>query len=903
MASDRKSDKYRHQFQNAFPDLVMGPLHRWNDPPADSSKINMMHKQPMCKWKDMTKTNHDAILGQRSKGNLNVFTKTGKGSGLFVVDIDVKDHGVEAWKMLQDEHGQATCNHVVRTPSGGFHFYFAYDDRLNSIPNKAKFHYLGKEVGIDVRTNGGIIVMPPTVGTDNKPYEVLRCPSEDESRASTVPQWLVDFFLKKQNEKNPKKRTAAQAEAAAEGEQEHAECDKKLSVVEKILRPHLIDACMRLCSLIKPGSIHKYDDWIHFAFALHNTLGVAGWPLFEEVSKRNDEKYDMQACKHKYFRETAAKDDPAYGVWTLYEWAKRDTTEVEYEMVMFGVNDRESNREYHDRTAMRFLNLLPHCTTAKEEREIKLCLQQFLLDTLVIVEQSIVLKRKVSWETKEPFFDGMSQAKFFESCRQKKIAYSQQSDHDADSDDDGSSVEKHSLYDAIFSIFEDLSYNGLCFYPINMNGESGEVHFMENHRAFNMFMGFRSWKLLRGKTCYKDFRNVEILRQHIYKVLFYEDGDEDQQKKNGDWFIKGLAAKFCRPWERINKVPAFISEEGGVGKSAFLLWIMDNIFGTMYADEITNEHQLDPKFNARARFMLWALYDDIGKKLNLKAMATRKRMRIELKGVDCEMNVPDFRDMFVCSNTFNPVTYERGERRAVPSECFTGFTSKKNGGKEYLNTLFSVLETERGKPNLDAVEDFAFYLTEIWKKDPTWDVQYTPTTAMMRKKDGEIKQSLTVQTLRNYGENYAHDQLVPNGNGLPKSCLFAFHKHLHGVNIGAQEQGKFVEEVESIFKLAKISCEDDRIEHKPVPWTTEVPNTHYESGVATHAICKCTKKNHQQRGWKRLTVEQLCGAVRKWEGSAVHFPQCKCTDRIAAEQTKAIVYGLQQLLLYHEFGF
>ena len=74
---------------------------------------------------------------------------------------------------------------------------------------------------------------------------------------------------------------------------------------------------------------------------------------------------------------------------------------------------------------------------------------------------------------------------------------------------------------------------------------TGVLRKSKNHPPFS---GGNVW----AKACCKDFRNAEILLQHIY------NGDEDQQKNNGDRFIKGLAGKVL-PSERIDKVPAFSS--------------------------------------------------------------------------------------------------------------------------------------------------------------------------------------------------------------------------------------------------------------------------------------------------------------------------------------------------------
>ncbi len=89
-----------------FPALVIGPTYKWDDPPTKPKhEAGKMHKVPMCKWKGMVATDAAGIRREQGRGNRNTFAITGKRSGLFVVDIDVCDNGVTAWRELVTQHG------------------------------------------------------------------------------------------------------------------------------------------------------------------------------------------------------------------------------------------------------------------------------------------------------------------------------------------------------------------------------------------------------------------------------------------------------------------------------------------------------------------------------------------------------------------------------------------------------------------------------------------------------------------------------------------------------------------------------------------------------------------------------------------------------------------------------
>jgi hypothetical protein len=69
----------------------------------------------------------------------------GEASGLLVVDIDrVKaddEYCGNEWMMdLEAANDETICTLGVRTPSGGLHLYFAWDERMTEFGNSVRFH-------------------------------------------------------------------------------------------------------------------------------------------------------------------------------------------------------------------------------------------------------------------------------------------------------------------------------------------------------------------------------------------------------------------------------------------------------------------------------------------------------------------------------------------------------------------------------------------------------------------------------------------------------------------------------------------------------------------------------------------------------------------------------------------
>jgi len=91
----------------------------------------------------------------------NIGIATGKKSGIFVLDVDPR-HGGD--KTLGDRLDNPGTELIVRTGSGGWHFYYAY------APTHPVGSHTGVLQGIDVKGDGGYVVAPPSNHKDGGYY-------------------------------------------------------------------------------------------------------------------------------------------------------------------------------------------------------------------------------------------------------------------------------------------------------------------------------------------------------------------------------------------------------------------------------------------------------------------------------------------------------------------------------------------------------------------------------------------------------------------------------------------------------------------------------------------------------------------------------------------------------------
>lgn len=117
----------------------------------------------------------------------------GPTSGVFAVDPDVPKEpgdpdGLAAWNALAERHGGVPPTHSHETPSGGRHVLFAYPEGLR-ITNKEGAL---KGTGINVRGDGGYVIMAPSQMADGRVYRVAD--EFDFWTFAAAPEWLLDLI-------------------------------------------------------------------------------------------------------------------------------------------------------------------------------------------------------------------------------------------------------------------------------------------------------------------------------------------------------------------------------------------------------------------------------------------------------------------------------------------------------------------------------------------------------------------------------------------------------------------------------------------------------------------------------------------------------------------------------------
>lgn len=112
----------------------------------------------------------------------NVGVRTGEVSGIVVVDVDSYHDGDAGLADLEAEHGALPATLTADTGGGGHHLVFAHP-RNREVRNKA-----GMAKGVDLRADGGYVVVPPSVHISGRAYGWQRPLQE----LAALPQWLTE---------------------------------------------------------------------------------------------------------------------------------------------------------------------------------------------------------------------------------------------------------------------------------------------------------------------------------------------------------------------------------------------------------------------------------------------------------------------------------------------------------------------------------------------------------------------------------------------------------------------------------------------------------------------------------------------------------------------------------------
>ena len=139
-------------------------------------------------FKDATTDKDKITEWWQANPDANIGLATGAQTGVWVLDIDAHKDGGSTIDALEAKHGKLPDTVEVLTPHGGRHLWFAWP------PNGTVCTSVGKiGVGVDIRGDGGYVVVPPSRLRDTtRRYDFEASSHLANTPIVNAPEWLTD---------------------------------------------------------------------------------------------------------------------------------------------------------------------------------------------------------------------------------------------------------------------------------------------------------------------------------------------------------------------------------------------------------------------------------------------------------------------------------------------------------------------------------------------------------------------------------------------------------------------------------------------------------------------------------------------------------------------------------------
>lgn len=144
-------------------------------------------KRPIVRWQPFQDGLPSEDLVRRwfarwPSANLSVVT--GAVSGLVVLDVDPQHGGDDSLATLEARHAPLPETVEASTGGGGRHIYFAH-------PRYEIRSRVGMAPGLDLRADGGVIIVPPSIHPSGRPYRWRRGRAPEDIALAPLPIWLL----------------------------------------------------------------------------------------------------------------------------------------------------------------------------------------------------------------------------------------------------------------------------------------------------------------------------------------------------------------------------------------------------------------------------------------------------------------------------------------------------------------------------------------------------------------------------------------------------------------------------------------------------------------------------------------------------------------------------------------
>ncbi len=245
-------------------------------------------KNPMNKWgdkKNQFKTNTYEFNAK--KQNVNLVIPTGKVNNIIVVDLDFYAkkgetfiyENTQFYKNFGYNYIEDFDTFTVKTPSGGLHLYFKYDENVDKTTSNGEEH-------VDTRGNGGYIVSPNSIINGNK-YEIIK-----DTHFKHLPDNLKDYlsnviFNRKDKPKKKPKKKRKEIKKTENKEEEVIE-EEGYYHLDKFTYNFSDELLIEIIEGLPEKYFNTYQGWLIFTTAMKQINRKDLWEKYPKLNNPVD---------------------------------------------------------------------------------------------------------------------------------------------------------------------------------------------------------------------------------------------------------------------------------------------------------------------------------------------------------------------------------------------------------------------------------------------------------------------------------------------------------------------------------------------------------------------------------------------------------------------------------------
>lgn len=566
----------------------------------------------------------------------NIAVLAGLRNNITIIDVDLKDKGLEIWKQLvkQFNFSKKLKTPTVKTPSGGLHIYFRYDASLKTGSKCVKLiDDDGNKIpiGIDIRNDNGYVIAPPSKNQDGLSYKFTY--DFSDYKPISVPDWILKAFQVPLTIDSDAIITYADPLDLLDDSTYASEPSESL-----ISNGFDVEILVQMLAALKPFRYDDYNEWIKICLIVGSIAREHNLVLLNELQHWASKSSNYNDTRtERAYNSTKGK----LGFGTLFYYLKLDNPAEYSRIIALQQNRYAKDYHYEDiEDLKREAKSSAYLPVAKVEAYIKSVYVKILNSGNSIYLTKSLSNGQVKW-TPLKGLPWLNNNFTFTYAADKKTNLK--------------AVFENLLNNGDIPFYKEMDYIPYMVKPENSSNE-----------VFNLFKPypFEYIKDEDYKTKESDIATVEPIISHIRDILC--SGNIELY----NYFIRYIAHAVQRPADKPETMLAMISKMG-MGKDLLCFDLLSHIFGEWNTLRIPTFDRLLKQFNVDMAGKIWIVISELQERHDgktnssmLKSCITDKTMIVEPKGVDT-YTVKDYRRFIGFGNNSNCLSITPDDRRFV----------------------------------------------------------------------------------------------------------------------------------------------------------------------------------------------------------------------------------------------